>query len=110
MNHIRNHSAPKKSVSDIQSRRNLQTQPLLAPNAQIARFDAWNDVKGGFEMAYLPSQDDYLKWTLTNAYKPTPTDPPFINGIQGPLYGRNTIPVQEPKSSFCYPYILKESD
>ncbi len=64
-----------------------------APIAQVARFDAWNSLNN-FDMAYLPANDDYLKWSLTDDYKRPIHGVPFINGIDGPLYGRNTIPIQ----------------
>lgn len=78
---------------------------MTAPIAQIARFDAWNNLPGGFEMAYIPSDNDYLKWSLTNDYKPGKYDVPYVNGINGPLYGRNVIPVPPMNNTFqCTPY------
>jgi hypothetical protein len=55
-------------------------------------------------MAYLPSENDYLQWSLSNNYKPGPYAVPFINGINGPLYGRNTIPIAK-NGILCNPYV-----
>lgn len=73
------------------------------PIPQIARFDSWADLRN-FEMAYIPSENDYLKWSLTDSYKPLPYDVPYINGINGPLYGRNVIPIRN-GSIQCNPFV-----
>ena len=75
------------------------------PIPSIAIFDAWNNVPTGFEMAYIPAKDDYLKWSLTNQYRPSKYDVPYINGINGPLYGRNTLSNQHGLIG-CSPYAL----
>lgn len=80
-----------------------------APLAQIARFDDWQKVPGGFEMAYNPGPNDYLLWTLGPDFKPGPYDVPFSgrqgNGIDGRLYGNNTIKTADPPVGFCSAFV-----
>ena len=80
-----------------------------APLAQIARFGDWQALPGGFEMAYKPATNDHLEYTLSSSYRPGPHDVPFSgvpgNGIDGRLYGNNTIPVAEQPAGFCSTYI-----
>jgi len=78
------------------------------PIPSIAIFDAWNNVPTGFEMAYIPSKDDYLQWSLTNQYRPKKYDVPYINGINGPLYGRKEVSNQHGLIG-CSPYIVPSS-
>lgn len=72
-----------------------------APKAQIARFDDWHKVP--FELAYLPSKDDELAWSLGPNFRPSPWQVPFLNGTMGPLYGRNSIQIEN--TIQCTPYV-----
>jgi hypothetical protein len=78
-----------------------------SPLAQIARFDDWSKIPD-FEMAYEPGPNDYLYWSLGPNYKPGPFNVPFSNattgnGIDGRLYGNNTIPILD--TMYCTPYV-----
>jgi len=60
---------------------------------QGARFNDWRHLD--FEMAYLPSPNDYLKWALGPNYQAGPHDVPYAgkdgNSIVGRMYGTNNI-------------------
>ena len=79
------------------------------PIPSIAIFDAWNKIPTGFEMAYIPAKDDYLQWSLTNQYRPSKYDVPYINGINGPLYGRDLLSNHQFGVMNCSPYVVPVS-
>lgn len=64
----------------------------------IARFHA-----GNFELAYQHGPNDSLYRELQPGWCQPAPDAPYKNGIMGPLYGANVVPVD--RTLYCFPYV-----
>lgn len=83
----------------------------LAPQKQgMARFHAG----GLFQPAYIPGPDDKLQKELAPGYCQSAPKPPFVNGSEGPMFGRPVInvpsPRPQPAHGFSAPYVTSGPD
>lgn len=78
---------------------------LITTNKKdMARFHAG----GNFQPAYYPVAGDELQRELAAGYCQTAPKPPFVNGSEGPMFGRNVFPApglrSEPPIGFQKPF------